>query len=109
MSWQIKTLLGVRSFEVRTDPTEIRGELDELTRVTKGRSIQNIPRVLGDKVRGNRQILIEEYQIILVRIHTGKHGIMGEIALNRLPKSLSPLDFFVGNCSKILFWVAPLK
>lgn len=77
--------------------------------MANGRSIQDIFRVLGKKIMSNMQILLEEFQKILMGIDTGENSIMWKITLKRLPKLLGPLDFFVGDCKKILPWVAPCE
>ena len=77
--------------------------------MAKSRSIQDIPRIFGEEIRSNCQILFKEFQIILGGIDTRKNGIMWKVALKRLAELLGPLYFFFGNCKKILPWVAPYE
>lgn len=73
----------------------------------KGRLIQDIPMILWKEIRSNCKILLEEFQIIFVGSDTRKNSVMWKVTLKWLPKTLGPLDFFAGNCKKILPWVAP--
>lgn len=107
VSGQTKTLLGVRSIEVRINVSQGRGWLDGFTRVTKSRSIQDVSSVFWEKIRSDGHILPQEDQVVFVGFQSRKHNIMWKIRLNRLPKLFSPLDFFVGDCKQVLIWVPP--
>jgi hypothetical protein len=109
VSGHTKTLLGVRSYKLASINSKVIRGLRKHTRMAKGRSIQDIPRIFWKEIRSNCQILPKEFQITLGVIDTGKNGIMWKVALKWLPKFLGPLDFFVGNCKKILPWVAPYE
>lgn len=71
--------------------------------MAKGRSIQNISGIF------HCDVLPKEHQVISVGVDSRKNGVMWKAALKRLPELLGPLDFFVGNCKKILPWVTPYE